>query len=87
MPKKLSLEEVLNDSPNVVQADLEKEIEKKPKRQKGGNNERNSLLRALIQSNELTLRYLREINQKIDSLHQQQAGLSTSTRLQERRSP
>lgn len=48
--------------------DMQNEIEKKPKRQRGGNNERNALLRAQLASFEQLLKGQRRLEEKVDKI-------------------
>lgn len=68
MNRKFTLNEILNDNPEVIKHDLEKQIEKKPKRHKGGNEERNSLLRAQLSTYEILLKKIQEIDAKLDEV-------------------
>jgi len=70
MPNKLtgkfSFEEVVSDSPCVIEHDLKKQIIKK--RKKGGDLENAAVKRAELQAFELILKNLREIKRDLDEL-------------------
>jgi hypothetical protein len=64
-----SFREVVSDSPKVISFDLKKQFSKKTdKRKRGGDNERASLLRAILQSHELTLTKLNRIETMLEQM-------------------
>jgi len=62
--RKFSLEEILNSSTDSVTFNLKKEFTKQPKK-RGGPAERNSLLRAIIESHEMLLRNQKQILEEL----------------------
>ena len=66
---KFSLTDIISETSETVQFDLQKEIERKPKR-KGGPNERNALLRTQLQAFDKILRNQQEILRRLDRLEE-----------------
>ena len=62
---KFTLEEILQDKPQVITHDLQNQFIKK---RRGGPNEANAIKRAELQAFELILKRLNEINEKISNL-------------------
>jgi len=65
---KFSLNEIAQDTEEVVKFDLKKEIDKKPVKNKGGQVQRGSLLKAQLASFSLILRNQKEILRRLERL-------------------
>lgn len=65
--KRFCLEEVLQDKPQVVCFDLERQITKK-RRARGGANEHIHIKRAELHAFELILKQLKELNEKVSRI-------------------